>query len=95
MSNENYPNYSSPMSSRGGDAFAAFAIGMVAGAVVSLLLAPATGSDTRRKVGDFARKFGEKAREGAEQAKGYVNQARGRVESAVNEGREAYDRSQV
>jgi len=105
MSNDmNYPaNYSSghgPMqSSRGGDALTAFAIGVVAGAVASLLLAPGPGTETRRKVGEVARKFGdkarEKAREGAEQARNYVNQARGKVESAVEEGRDAYERSQV
>ena len=99
MNNEmNYPTYSggpSSMQTGQGSAFTAFAIGLVAGAVASLLLAPAPGTETRRRVGNFARKVGEKAREGAEHAKGYVNQARGRVEDAVNEGRDAYQRSQV
>ena len=81
--------------SRQGEMFTAFAIGLVAGAVASLLLAPATGEETRRRVGDFARKMGDKAKEGADTAKQYVNEARGRVESAVQEGREAYQRSQV
>jgi gas vesicle protein len=78
-----------------GGMFAAFALGLVAGAVTSLLLAPASGAETRRRLGEFAGKMGDKAREGAETARHYVSDAKSRIEHAVEEGKAAYQRERT
>jgi gas vesicle protein len=44
---------------RASDAVLGFVCGAVVGAGLALLLAPASGRDTRRKIGDTARRLGE------------------------------------
>lgn len=44
---------------RANEAVTGFVCGAVIGAGVALLLAPANGRDTRRKIGDTARRLGE------------------------------------
>jgi gas vesicle protein len=44
---------------RTGDVVLGFVFGAVVGAGVALLLAPALGQDTRRKIGDTARRLGD------------------------------------
>lgn len=44
---------------RTGDVVLGFVFGAVVGAGVALLLAPALGQDTRRKIGDTARSLGD------------------------------------
>jgi gas vesicle protein len=63
----------------GGGVVAAFLIGAITGAAVALLLAPATGEDMRRILG-------QKAKEGADKAS-----ERGR--EIIDRGREAYTRA--
>jgi gas vesicle protein len=63
----------------GGSVVAAFLIGAITGAAVALLLAPATGEDMRRILG-------QKAKEGADKAS-----ERGR--EIIDRGREAYTRA--
>lgn len=46
---------------RTNDAVVGFLLGAVVGAGVALLLAPASGRDTRRKIGDTARRLGDEA----------------------------------
>jgi gas vesicle protein len=65
----------------GGSVVAAFLIGAITGAAVALLLAPATGEETRRMLG-------QKAREGADKAS-----EKGR--ELYDRGREAYSRSRT
>jgi gas vesicle protein len=62
----------------GGSVVAAFLIGAITGAAVALLLAPATGEEMRRMLG-------QKAREGADKAS-----EKGR--ELYDRGREAYTR---
>ena len=63
----------------GGSVVAAFLIGAITGAAVALLLAPATGEETRRILG-------QKAREGADKAS-----EKGR--ELYDRGRDAYSRA--
>jgi gas vesicle protein len=63
----------------GGSVVAAFLIGAITGAAVALLLAPATGEEMRRILG-------QKAREGADKAS-----EKGR--ELYDRGREAYTRA--
>jgi gas vesicle protein len=66
----------------GGSVVAAFLVGAITGAAVALLLAPATGEETRRILG-------EKAREGRDRA----NDAAQKGRDLFERGRDAYQRS--
>ncbi len=67
-----------------------FVLGAMLGAGVALLLAPAPGSDVRRRVGETARRWGNNARHGfnrvRESAKGIKEDAK----SAMDAGRHAF-----
>lgn len=47
----------------GGVNLAGFLLGAVVGAGLALLLAPATGGETRKKLGETARRIGDRASE--------------------------------
>jgi gas vesicle protein len=68
----------------------AFLLGAVAGAAAALLLAPATGDEARRYLGERAREGRERANEAARQGREYLNRQRETVKSAIDRGREAY-----
>lgn len=74
----------------GGNAMGAFALGMIAGAVTALLLAPASGSETRRKLGQVAQNVGSKAKEGFDASRQFVNDQKDRFTGAVEEGKQTY-----
>jgi gas vesicle protein len=76
----------------GGRGFLAFSLGMIAGAVTALLLAPATGSETRRKLGEATQGIRDKAKEGLERAGDFVNQQKDRFTGAVEEGKQTFAR---
>jgi len=72
-----------------------FLVGALLGAGVALLLAPATGSDTRKKIGETARRL---RRDVPAKARGLANQARSTfgalqegVNAGMNEGRSVYE----
>jgi gas vesicle protein len=69
----------------------AFVIGAVAGAAVALLFAPATGEETRRKLGQKAREGKEKAAAFARDGRDFVQRQRDNLGAAVERGREVYD----
>jgi gas vesicle protein len=77
----------------GGSLVAAFLIGAMTGAAVALLLAPTTGEEMRRIIGDKAREGREKANETARQGREFVNRQRDTLATAVDRGREAYQRA--
>lgn len=72
----------------------AFGLGMVAGAITALMLAPAPGHETRRRVGTFLRDVGERTRAGASAAAHAVRNQSHRLERAFHEGKEGYARDQ-
>jgi gas vesicle protein len=71
----------------------AFVLGAITGAAVALLSTPASGSDTRRYLGDKARESREKAEVAARQGREFVDRQREHLSTAIDRGREAYQRA--
>jgi gas vesicle protein len=61
-----------------------FVMGAIVGAGVALLLAPARGDETRRRLMDSTRDLGENARRGLDQVKGRVEQMKGHVAEGIS-----------
>lgn len=80
-------------SSAAGTIITAFVLGAVTGAAVALLVAPATGDDIRRILGDRAREGAEKASGAARQAREFAEHQRGTLATAIEKGREAYQQA--
>jgi gas vesicle protein len=59
-------------------------IGLAAGLAVGLLLAPAPGRVTRRRLGRMAEDLGEKAREGVGEVKDFVSDQAHRASDALH-----------
>jgi gas vesicle protein len=76
-----------------GTVIVAFVLGALTGAAVALLMAPATGEETRRVLADKAREGRERASEAARQGREFVNRQRDNISSAIDRGREAYDQA--
>jgi gas vesicle protein len=76
-----------------GTVVVAFVLGAITGAAVALLMAPATGEETRRVLGERAREGRERANEAARQGREFLNRQRDTVASAVERGREAYQQA--
>jgi len=66
-----------------------FLAGAIVGAGVALLLAPATGEDTRRRIGETTRRIRHTATDRLSDLKHTIAE---RGKDAVAAGREAYDR---
>ena len=79
--------------SAAGSVITAFVLGAITGAAVALLVAPATGEELRRTLGDKARDGAEAANEAARQGREFVNRQRENVTQAVERGREAYQQA--
>jgi len=77
----------------GATVIVAFVLGAVTGAAVALLMAPATGEETRRVLADKAREGRERAGEAARQGREFVNRQKDNITSAVERGREAYEQA--
>jgi gas vesicle protein len=71
----------------------AFVLGTITGAAVALLMAPASGEETRRRLADKAREGRERANEAARQGRDLVNRGRETLSSAIDRGREAYEQA--
>ena len=76
-----------------GGVFMAFVIGAIAGAAVALLYAPAPGDETRRKLAERAREGRERAETMAREGREFINRQRDTITSAVEKGREAFDKT--
>ncbi len=76
--------------SSAGSVLIAFAVGAVAGAVVALLYAPASGEETRRRLAEKAREGRDKAEGLARESKEFLNRQRESLGTAVQKGREAF-----
>ena len=74
----------------GGNSVLAFGLGMIAGAVTALLLAPASGTETRKALGHAASKVGDKAKDGFDATKQFVSDQKSRITGAVEEGKQTY-----
>jgi gas vesicle protein len=67
-----------------------FALGAVVGGTLALLLAPASGENTRRRLGNAARRLSQNARHTLDEARDTVSGLGADVKSAVDAGREAF-----
>jgi len=71
----------------------AFVLGAIAGAATALLLAPQSGEETRRLLGEKARESKEKAADAARRGKDFVERQREHLSSAIEQGKDAYHRA--
>ena len=76
-----------------GTVIVAFVLGAVTGAAVALLMAPASGEETRRLLGDKAREGRERAEGAARQGREFINRQRETLNTAIERGREAYNQA--
>ena len=68
----------------------AFVMGAIAGAATALLVAPTSGSETRRVLNERAREGRDKAGSAARQGAEFVKKQREHLATAIDRGREAY-----
>ncbi len=68
-------------------------VGAVAGGVTALLLAPASGAETRKKIKDTLRRGKDMVFEEAEEVKAYAMAHKEALKDAVAGGKEAYLKS--
>jgi gas vesicle protein len=78
-----------------GTVIVAFVLGAITGAAVALLVAPASGEETRRTLAEKAREGRERAGEAAKQGREFVNRQKNTVSSAIDRGREAYEQARA
>ena len=71
----------------------AFVLGAVTGAAVALLMAPASGEEVRKIIGDKAREGADKARQLADQGREVWSRQRDTIAGAIERGREAYQQA--
>jgi gas vesicle protein len=76
-----------------GTIITAFVLGALTGAAVALLMAPQTGEETRRMLGDKAREGADRASEAARQGRDLLNRQKETIASAFEKGREAYQQA--
>jgi gas vesicle protein len=79
--------------SAAGTVILAFVMGAVTGAAVALLMAPSSGEETRRTLGNKAREGRQRAEEAARQGREFINRQRETLNSAIERGREAYNQA--
>ncbi len=78
-----------------GTVMLAFVLGTITGAAVALLMAPATGEETRRLLAERAREGRERANDAARQGRELVNRGKETLSSAIDRGREAYEQART
>jgi gas vesicle protein len=76
-----------------GTVVVAFVLGAITGAAVALLLAPASGEETRRILSEKAKEGREKATDAARQGREYLNRQRDTIATAIDRGRDAYNQA--
>lgn len=60
-------------------------LGFLAGAAIALVFAPASGDETRMKLGKLAQTAGKKAHDGMDAVQGYVQEGRSRLRDLAND----------
>jgi gas vesicle protein len=80
--------YNNDVSRGGASGMSGFLLGAIVGAGLALLLAPATGTDTRRRVGDTVKKLGSAARDRIQEGK---EQIRDRFQEGKEQIRDRFE----
>ena len=80
------------MTARAGTVVVAFVLGAFTGAAVALLMAPASGEETRRVLADKAREGRRACERAARQGREFVNRQKETLSTAIERGRKAYHR---
>jgi gas vesicle protein len=78
-----------------GTVVVAFLLGAVTGAAVALLLAPASGEETRKILTEKAKEGREKATDAARQGREFLNRQRDTLSTAIDRGRDAYNQART
>ena len=76
-----------------GTVVVAFVLGAITGAAVALLMAPASGEETRRLLAEKAREGREKAGEAAQKGRELWDRQRDTLTTAFERGKEAYEQA--
>jgi gas vesicle protein len=76
-----------------GTVVVAFVLGALTGAAVALLMAPATGEETRRMLAEKAREGRDKAGEAAQKGRQLWDRQRETLTTAFERGKEAYEQA--
>src|SRR5712671_4711093 len=76
-----------------GTVIVAFVLGAITGAAVALLMAPASGEETRRMLAEKAREGREKAGEAAQKGRELWDRQRETLSTAFERGKEAYEQA--
>jgi gas vesicle protein len=76
-----------------GTVILAFILGAATGAAVALLMAPATGEETRRLLADKAREGRDRASDAARQGRELWEKQRETISTAFERGKEAYEQA--
>ena len=76
-----------------GTVVVAFVLGAITGAAVALLMAPASGEETRRMLAEKAREGREKAGEAAQKGREIWERQRDTLSTAFERGKEAYEQA--
>ena len=71
----------------------AFIMGAITGAAAALLAAPTSGSETRRVLNEKAREGRAKATVAAQEGREFVRRQSEHLSTAIDRGREAYQRA--
>ena len=71
----------------------AFIVGAITGAAAALLLAPATGEETREYLGQKAREGRARAKDAVQQGREIYQSQREQLTGAIERGREAFQQA--
>jgi gas vesicle protein len=88
---QEYPDFSD--SGKSPAKIGSLMIGAILGAGIALLLAPAHGRDTRRKVGSTVKRFGQGAGQVFKRTRDQIDKVKHDARSAIDKGRQEYMRS--
>ena len=87
------------MSDQNGNVATGFLVGIIvgaaAGAALALLMAPATGDETRRKIGEAARNLGGEGKRRLDDLKDVAHDRVSEVKDAVRAGKDAYREARI
>jgi gas vesicle protein len=80
-------------SAAAGTVIVSFVLGAITGAAVALLMAPASGEETRRLLSEKAREGRDRAGEAAQKGRELWDRQRETLSTAFERGKEAYDQA--